>query len=104
VLAEIGATLALLRVVGDSRCPRDVLCVWAGEVIVELEWSVEGAAPEAFRMAGFPPIAHPVGSGHTISLVRVDPYPEQRRRFDPSVYVVTVNVAETTGEPGPGPG
>ncbi len=29
--------LRLLRVVNDSRCPKDVQCVWAGEVTIEFE-------------------------------------------------------------------
>lgn len=29
--------LRFLRVVNDSRCPKDVQCVWAGEVTIEFE-------------------------------------------------------------------
>lgn len=32
-----GAQLRFLRVVNDSRCPKDVQCVWAGEVTIEFE-------------------------------------------------------------------
>jgi len=31
------AQLRFLRVVNDSRCPKDVQCVWAGEVTIEFE-------------------------------------------------------------------
>lgn len=32
-----GTQLRFLRVVNDSRCPKDVQCVWAGEVTIEFE-------------------------------------------------------------------
>lgn len=32
-----GTQLRFLRVVNDSRCPKGVQCVWAGEVTVEFE-------------------------------------------------------------------
>ena len=30
--------LRYVRLVGDSRCPPDVQCVWAGDASIELEW------------------------------------------------------------------
>ena len=35
-----GAWLALTAVPGDSRCPRDVVCVWAGSVAATLRLGV----------------------------------------------------------------
>lgn len=31
-----GLTVEFVRVVADSRCPKDTTCVWAGEVTVEV--------------------------------------------------------------------
>lgn len=48
-LADAG-TLRYLRVAGDSRCPPDVQCVWAGDAEVVFEWAGNGAPPETFSL------------------------------------------------------
>ena len=37
-LGVVGPLLRYVRLVGDSRCPPDVQCVWAGDASIELEW------------------------------------------------------------------
>jgi hypothetical protein len=97
-----GGVLSFARMISDSRCPRDTLCVWAGEVTLLLEWTVGGAEAEALRVAGFPPVAAATESGHTVTVVQVDPYPEQGRKFDPSAYRATLKVTEADQGQGEG--
>jgi hypothetical protein len=42
--------LRLLRVVNDSRCPKDVQCIWAGEVTLEFELT-RGRDKSRFELA-----------------------------------------------------
>lgn len=42
--------LRLLRVVSDSRCPKDVQCIWAGEVTLEFQLS-EGSGSKKFQLS-----------------------------------------------------
>lgn len=45
-----GRTLTLQRVLNDSRCPKDVQCVWAGEVTLGFELSnAQGA--QSFQLS-----------------------------------------------------
>lgn len=51
------------RLVTDSRCPPDVLCVWAGDAIVAFEWSPAGGSAQAFELhTGKEPRSHALGS------------------------------------------
>lgn len=42
--------LRLLRVVNDSRCPKDAQCIWAGEVTLEFELGT-GRSPARFELS-----------------------------------------------------
>ncbi len=44
------ATLTFVKVVGDSRCPQGVQCIWAGEVTIALKIAV-GSAIEDFELS-----------------------------------------------------
>ena len=55
----------------DSRCPSDVTCVWAGEIVVRLALRVDGRTQE-------------LGIKETQSLV-VDGYADRRGTFDLTV-------------------
>ena len=45
-----GSRLRLLRMVSDSRCPKGVQCVWAGEVTLEFELSAP-SGKKKFQLA-----------------------------------------------------
>ncbi len=67
--------------VKDSRCPKGVQCMRAGEVFVDLwvksgdkEEKLKMATPTNKRMGGFDTVTF---EGHTIKLVNVTPYPVQ---------------------------
>ncbi len=82
-----GMTLRFVAVTEDSRCPRDVTCIWAGEVKAQIEiqestkaaWQVEileggSAAAGAFR----------------VTLVRIEPQPTSSARIAPQDYRATL--------------
>ena len=82
-------TITFESVVSDSRCPADVVCVWAGEARVRL--TVEGAADTL--LVSDPELAPEatVRRGDvTVRAVDLLPYPVSRadERGDPLVVIV----------------
>ena len=66
-------TLQFVRVVSDSRCPKDVQCVWAGEVTIEMELAAAGAK-EKFELSGT--ASKRTVKGHAIELLSYGPCPD----------------------------
>lgn len=71
VLGDAG-TLRYVAVTGDSRCPPDVQCVWAGDATVAFEWLPKGGRPEPFALhTGVEPRSHAI-AGRTLRLVSLE--------------------------------
>ncbi len=79
-----GLRVSFERVVSDSRCPTDAVCVWAGEVIVELK--VDGGSRQ------LRPGESATTAGHRVSLVRVEPYPSSAAAISRENYRATLVV------------
>jgi hypothetical protein len=73
----------------DSRCPRDVTCIWAGEVKVQLEIR-EGAkaASQVEVLEG----GSTVAGEYRVILVRVEPQPSSTARIAPQDYRATLKI------------
>ncbi|HYJ80059.1 MAG TPA: hypothetical protein VEW03_10680 [Longimicrobiaceae bacterium] len=83
-------SVAFLRVAEDSRCPRDVVCIRAGEAEVELELRI---APDRVENAVLNTTEEPRSTSfgpYTVHLVRLDPVPAQSG--PPPRYVATLRV------------
>jgi len=81
--------LRLIEIVSDSRCPRDLTCVWAGEVQVRLSVS-SGNTPAQ---------EHEVIAGNTVTVGayligvdKVEPEPVDNQKISPRDYRATVRV------------
>ena len=81
--------LRLIKIVSDSRCPRDVTCVWAGEVQVRL----------SVRSGNTPALEHEVVAGNSvrvgaylIGVEKVEPEPVENQKISPREFRVTVRV------------
>lgn len=74
-VGDDGATaVRFVRVVGDSRCPPEAVCIWAGEVVVEIGLQV-GMQPEvrsALHSSTPPTGVRLDGLGYFIELLEVD--------------------------------
>lgn len=94
-------TVRFVAVAGDSRCPRDVTCVWAGDAEIEIalrqkEGPAEGGGTEKeatvhLHTAGgarMPREAQALGL--TLRLEALDPYPETSRRIEQEEYTATL--------------
>ena len=87
-----GARLTFERVSGDSRCPMDANCVWAGDATIAISVSQSGSAAEAREL-------HTQANGSQISygnyliqLTALAPYPRSDRQIRAEDYVATLVV------------
>ena len=87
------------KITEDSRCPTGVTCIWQGRVVA-LMWaspcgSADDPGAERFSLtleAGQADLATKTVQGKRFRLLEVEPYPDAKRRIDPSRYVITVQV------------
>lgn len=77
-------------VLEDSRCPADVVCVWAGTARLKGWLSVNGARRE-IELKTFPkePLAV---DGFSVEVQALEPFPYSNVRIDPRGYVATLIV------------
>jgi len=81
-----------LRVVEDSRCPIDAICVWQGNAGVELGLTL-GTGPTVPYVVNttLEPRAARVG-GFTLTLLEVAPAPTSQGAIDPDRYSIKVRI------------
>jgi hypothetical protein len=87
-----GLRVQFMRVLNDSRCPADALCIHLGDATVHVG-VFEGAQTHAYDLhtdSSQPStVEH---DGLRISLVRLQPYPFSSRQIQPSDYRATLEV------------
>jgi hypothetical protein len=81
-------------VLGDSRCPVDVVCVWAGNAKVELELAVSGDARGTVELNSTIEPREATFAGYLLSYVDLKPYPRSTRQPDPQAYRLTLVVSK----------
>lgn len=85
--------IRLIKISGDSRCPSDVQCGWAGDVTALFSVKQKGAAPASIH------IGHHGGEGFAIyrkreiKLLDVAPYPLSTRDISQDEYTATLLVS-----------
>jgi hypothetical protein len=98
------ATHGVMRIVfdgvnEDSRCPSDVMCVWAGNAAVEIGVSF-GMGPTTryvLNTIGDPAFVD-VG-GYRITLIDLQPYPVSTSRIPPASYLATFRFQQVVYPP-----
>jgi len=88
-------TLTLVEIAGDSRCPSDVVCVWAGEATVVVRAAL-GGETSTFKLvlgACAEGGAKAKVGEYQVSLVKLDPYPVSAKPILPTDYIATVRVS-----------
>jgi hypothetical protein len=81
-------------IASDSRCPRDLTCVWAGEVIVRLDLRKDGRTKElAVKETEGLPV-----DGYTVSVLEVLPVRASSHPIAPADYRVTLKLARSTSQ------
>jgi len=94
--ASVKATEMKVRFVAvteDSRCPRDVTCIWAGEVKVTLEIQ---ESPKVSSKVEIIEGASTVAGPYHVTVVRVEPQPMSTARIAPQDYRATLKIEEAT--------
>jgi len=82
-----GATIRPIQVIEDSRCPSDVVCVWAGRLILLAEVDYRGGS-ESFR--GNLTLGEPLRLGsESVTLVAAEPGTYAGKPTDPQAYRFT---------------
>lgn len=71
-------------VTSDSRCPLDVVCVWAGEGVVAVSLSQTPAMPVQRELRTTPDGSEATYASHTIKLVALAPYPKSAQPIRPA--------------------
>ena len=82
-------TVKFVGIDSDSRCPSDVACVWAGEVVVRLSVRKDSRTKELSIKA---PQSLPV-DGFSVTVLDVLPPRASSQRIAPADYRVTLKVA-----------
>jgi hypothetical protein len=76
----------------DSRCPRGMTCVWAGNGEVQLTLSSAAVAPRTLVLnTNLDPKSAAYG-GYTVALQALEPYPASTTPIRPGDYVATLLV------------
>ncbi|MBU2100602.1 hypothetical protein KKG83_02235 [Candidatus Micrarchaeota archaeon] len=91
VIGEKDIEITFLDVLEDSRCPEDVVCVWEGQVKVELSVSEKENEPESFiltKKRDFDELGVKHFGGFTVELVKVVPYPNTT--IEKGDYIITL--------------
>ena len=96
-----------VQVSEDSRCPKDVLCVWSGRATVVLRVALDGEEHSDGNVTLYPgrqgqrsPDRDAVVGGYVLSLLDLQPYPD-RTRTAPSEVVATIRAEAATAAPAP---
>jgi hypothetical protein len=77
--------------VADSRCPANVVCVWAGDAHVRLTTRISGGASIASDLHSTTPPTKLTIDRYTITMVGMTPYPGTGRDADAPVVILRVS-------------
>lgn len=88
-------TVSLVRVPSDSRCPQDVVCVWAGNAEVVLGIRLGKAMPTEHTVnTSLQPRSVDV-AGYRVHLDSLTPYPRAGSETPPARHQAWVTVTRT---------
>ncbi len=86
----------------DSRCPKDVMCVWSGRAVVDLHAVLDGVDRGDISVTLYPfprnqpaPDLDATVDRYVVSLADLQPYPD-RRQTQPVERVATIHIAPAT--------
>ncbi len=82
--------------VNDSRCPRNVTCVWAGNAAVKLDVSFRGRDRQTITLnttGTTTMLREQIYHGYRIRLLAVNPYPVSGQPSKAGDYVITLKVS-----------
>ena len=93
-----GWRITLVAITEDSRCPVDVVCVWAGQITAAFVAENTDGRFDLEITLGPLTTAEAVVNGYRVTLLEVNPRPVSTIQISPQEYGVTV-VVEREGTP-----
>jgi hypothetical protein len=87
-----GLKITFHGVTTDSRCPMDVVCVWAGDAIIAVSLSQTAGGQAERELHTTPNGSEATYLAYSITLVALAPYPRSDRQIRPEDYVATLTV------------
>jgi hypothetical protein len=88
-----GARLRFERVQSDSRCPMDVMCVWAGDAIVAVTVNPAKGTTESRELHTQPTGSQISYANYLITLTALAPYPRSNQEIPAAGYIATFVVS-----------
>jgi hypothetical protein len=88
-----GTRLTFRDVRDDSRCPMDVMCVWAGDAIVAIALTPPKGLSESRDLHVQPSASRIAYAGYTIALTALAPYPRATQPIPAADYIATFVVS-----------
>ena len=87
---------AFIEISEDSRCPSDVVCIWAGQVVVLVALEVGGddLYSDNLIVGNAEESAKKIGD-YMVEAIVVDPYPVSTGTIAQSDYILTLKVSLT---------
>lgn len=77
--------------INDSRCPSDVVCVWQGEALVNIE--IKSPQPGTITLSTHDNLIDTLGS-YSYELKNVSPYPVSTEAISLEDYVVRLKIVK----------
>ena len=91
LVADHAGSLKFLEVKNDSRCPKGVNCIQAGEASVLVELA-DGIKQTVEIGAQYRDVQRVATGDVVVHLLRLDPYPEEKKRIGEGGYRLHVKV------------
>jgi hypothetical protein len=88
--AQLG--VAFNRVLGDSRCPIDAVCVWMGDALVEVELTAAGGRTGKLELHTTLEPKSQVWNGVKVTLLELQPAPRASEPTRPAAYSVRLQL------------
>lgn len=77
--------------INDSRCPSDIVCVWQGEAVVNIE--VKSPQSGVIALSTYDNLKDTVGN-YSFELIRVAPYPISTETIELEDYEVSLKIVK----------
>jgi hypothetical protein len=96
-IEEADLMIEFSEVGSDSRCPKDVNCIQAGEALVELSVDAGAGDPVILEFSVPPGGASPAAKFQdlVVTVLELEPQKESEKTIDPSSYVAKVKVVRS---------
>ena len=87
--------IKFMDVTEDSRCPSEVVCVWAGQVKILVNISKDDEDLGDATLIADDDQAVKTFDGYSVRLLKVDPYPISTEQIELSDYIIIMIVTKT---------